>query len=94
MPIAPEETTEQILDRLHLVRVAKDLFLSDWYRRSCATLRFNEGTCSALDQIAMESREERDRALELVGEWADVLADTGEGKRADELLRLTRSDFL
>lgn len=90
-------TTDEriVLERLRMVRVAKDVFLSDWYRGSGQTLRFAEETRRELDAIAEESREERDRLLELLEAWARRMEPTHIiGAKAEDVARVARRDFL
>lgn len=78
-----------------MVRVAKDLFHSEWYFDSCATLGFDVEGCATLHQIAAESQRERDEALRILGEWARRLRSEPElSLRALEVARVARRDFL
>lgn len=65
---------------LSLTRVAKELFLSDWYLRSGAALLDRPHT-EALERIAEESRREMEDVFALFREWEA----SGLGHEADDL---------
>lgn len=84
-----------VLERLRMVRVAKDVFLSDWYTGSCATLRFDDESCRVLGEIAEESRDERDRLFELFERWARGLEPVETAsEKARDVERVARRNFL
>lgn len=62
-------SAEDVQRRLSLLRVAKDVFLSDWYLRASDALVSAEGR-AVLRRVAGESGKERDAALDLVEDWA------------------------
>ena len=90
-------TTDErvVLERLRMVRVAKDIFLSDWFRGSCDVLGFSGETCAELDAISRESAEERAELLALVERWARRMEPplTADAK-AQDVARVARRDFL
>lgn len=61
---------DELERRLSLLRVAKDVFLSDWYLRASDALVSAEGR-AVLRQVSAESGKERDAALALVKEWGE-----------------------
>lgn len=70
-------SAEDVQRRLAMLRVAKDVFVSDWYLRTADALISAQGR-AVLRQVADESARERDAALALVDRWA-------EGYKGDEL---------
>lgn len=91
----PPHTTDErvVLDRLRMTRVAKDLFLSEWYRNAGETLLFSPAGRDELDRIGVETARERENLLDVVEQWARRLAGAEDGRTVD-VVRVARRDFL
>lgn len=92
----PPHTTDErvVLDRLRMTRVAKDLFLSEWYRGAGETLRFSPAGREELDRIGMETARERENLLDVVEQWARRLEGSEEQRKTVDVVRVARRDFL
>lgn len=77
-----------------MLRVAKDLFLSEWYVDSCETLAFSDHACRMLGEISDESREEREDAMGLIQRWAKRLDDAAPLEGPSHVSHAARRDFL
>lgn len=90
-----EPSPADVRRRMALVRVAKDVFLSNWYHDSADALISPAGRVT-MRRISEESREERERVMQLVQEWAEAAAESE--VRDDEALRALQvamaQDFL
>ena len=53
-----------VLERLRMVRVAKDVFQSEWYQAACGEMGFGPEACEALSEISRETAKEREAALQ------------------------------
>lgn len=83
------------IQRLQMVRVAKDLFESEWYADACETLQFSQEACEAFGDVRVETREERDALLDLTREWASRIDSRQTlSERARDVARVARRDFL
>jgi hypothetical protein len=90
----PASREQAALDKLRMLRVAKDLFLSEWYLDSCRTLDFSQAACDALGAIADESRDERDDALRLIREWSRQTTSARPDEGPGRVAHAARRDFL
>lgn len=90
----PGSKERAALDKLRMLRVAKDLFLSEWYLDACQTLDFSPAACRVMGDIAEESREERDDALRLIRDWAMHLTEARENDAPGRVAHVARRDFL
>jgi len=90
-PKAPRN--DHVVQRLSLVRIAKDIFLSDWYVSTAESV-FSGDAREVLLTIAKESREERDEALRLVMAWAQRPEGAEEQETTDHLAAIMARDFL
>lgn len=90
----PRSKEEAALDKLRMLRVAKDLFLSEWYLDACRTLDFSPLACRVLADITEESREERDEALRLIQVWSKHVPDARAGEGPGRVAHAARRDFL
>lgn len=78
-----------------MTRVAKDLFLSGWYRDACQALAFSEQSCAELARIGAETMEERERLMDVVEQWARRLAGSAAGgEKTADVVRVARRDFI
>lgn len=80
----------EIQEHLALVRVAKDLFLSNWYLESARRL-FAPEQAAVFERISRESAEAKREALDLVQRWS--AERTGDVAGAS-VARLTRREFV
>lgn len=90
----PEAKEREALDRLRMLRVAKDLFTSEWYHRSSAQLQLSDRATAALERVAGESREEREDILDLIGRWTRRLDEPAFDDGPDRVAHAARRDFL
>lgn len=90
----PEPQERAILEKLRMLRVAKDLFLSEWYHESCQTLAFTPQACRMLADVSAESRDEREDALALIQRWAKRVQEAPQPGGPAHVAHAARRDFL
>lgn len=69
----PDVDAEAALDELSTLRVAKDLFLSDWYRRASARLGFSDAARAEFARIEEETEREVEGIARAVRRWSERL---------------------
>lgn len=90
---APTAQEARALHDLGLLVVAKDLFLSSWYRDASARL-FSEKERALFDRVRHESAVERDATLPVIERWTLDAAGEEVAKQGARIARMTRRDFL
>lgn len=95
MPAEGPTDERIVIQRLRMTRVAKELFLSEWYQNACDALSFSESSCGELMRIREETARERHELLEVVDTWARTMAHVPEAdERVEDVARVARRDFI
>ena len=91
--VASRDEADGVRERLRLLSVAKDLFLSDWYLVSAEEM-FGPEELPLLRRIAVESREELEDTLPLVRRWGENAAGQRLREAPAAVAGVARRDFL